>query len=329
MSLTRKVRVVWGAEERAQNFGILRDTLEFLDGQGFGMFSLLYDPGEGGKDEMDYSSLVLVERKPSIGQNDPCVVDVELKYDHILDGPNQLISSPPLGVIYGKGRCSIVEKSTNFFFPYGDKSQKRIQIMVGHKYEDTDSSVAGFTLVNQVKLPKVAIQGGEINIPFPQGNFQCEGIKKDVDDPWGFAMTAIAKLNRKSWLGQRPHCFLCTEVSWQMLNWKVGTYRFAFEFQYNDDTWDTSVVFLDQRTGRPPAKVVRGYITDPSLVGGPYEGRVLNYQVHPNYDALNVEGQFPAGVWQVPALAEIDFNEFFVANFEGLAGDAPDPAEVA
>lgn len=341
-----------------------------------------------------FAALVLVERSAKIAEGDPATVDVTLTYEHVLDGPNQGVAFPgiPSKILYARSRSSIVQKPTNFFYPYGNEladttpipilgvSQfggvgggilinvpanfyvtndlgvvidgvtgtteangnwtitvvgpgqlllnsstfvnnwtgggeigvapgtlaPRLQILTGHKYPLDDRDWKG----------QIQIQGGEINLPFPQENLRLDGYTY-TSNPDALKLAIHRKVNSDNWRGRPPRTWLCTEVQYEVLSPRpvsvplgvvpnTPLYRFEFEIQYDSDGWDQTVAFKDQRTGLPPSTVQIGTIPDPATP------TVLNQQLDPTTNQ-----PFPAGTWTVPALPQTNFLAFFQANFDG------------
>lgn len=307
-TMTRKVRVIMDPSTRPTDFTALSQALKVCPAP----YSTLANEG--------YGALILIERSPSVAENDPSCIDVILKYEHVLDGPNQILSgdinqvstfgtSNP--ILYNKGRCSVVEKTTNFYYPYGDETQPKVLIRVGHQFDPAEQGLPSLIINNQ-KYPFSVLQGGEISIPFPQENFSLSGVIA-TRDPRSAAREFVAKVNDDFWLEKPPYTWMCTEAKWEMINptGKTGVdipvYRFDFEFQYNIDTWFPTVVFNDQRTGRPPFDVKLGTEQDPN-VDPKYT--VLSYEL--NYKNLALQ---PAGYWSVPALQPINFQALFKKFF--------------
>jgi hypothetical protein len=310
-SLTRKARVGFSdIENSPKDFQVLNAALSLLDD--LKIVAMSEVPADSG-----YTGLVLVERSPSLMQ-DPRWVDIILKYEHLLDGPNQFIAFPTNGILYGKGRCSITQRTTNFYYPHGDRTKNRIQILVGHTYTDPSLGVIGQYLGPD--LPNTIKQGGEINVPVPVANFQVQGLGF-TENPWSVGQQYIARINKNNWLNHPPGTWICSEVQWDVLDPRLGRfgksekklplYRFSFEFQHDPDGWDPTVVFIDQRTGRPPFDVDKeqGNLSGPT----PDEDGVLSYKANPITDNPQ-----PAGYWTVPYNIRVDFNEMFGAHFEGL-----------
>lgn len=193
-----------------------------------------------------YDHLVLVRRRPKVISSRKDFF-VDLDYEPVLAGPNQDFTNLGFpGIVYGRTRCSVVQKNTNFRLeldPGGTGQYFKKQITVQHTYPPDDPDFAGETQT----------QGGEVSFYDPQRTLSFEGYR-DTLLPWVMANFLIASINTNSWASQGPKEWMCTEVSWNMM--KKGRYHFGFEFQHNSDTWDPMAVFIDSRTGRPPVGLV-------------------------------------------------------------------------
>ena len=294
-------RVIFGPDELPSDFTALSRALTAA-----GIpepFSTLANIG--------YGSLVLIERSTQMGERDKSCVDVTLKYEHILDGPNQELNRPASGLLFGKGRASITQKTTNFYYPYGQVNLGRVQILVAHTFPADYQGVAALTL--DPTLPRTVIQGGEISIPFPQSNFQMQGVIT-TDNPVAVADQFIAKINSLTWMGKPPLTWICSEVQYDIIDIEGFVYRFAFEFQYNQDTWDATVIFNDQFLGRPPANVLPGTVVNPDSDSPETKATPPIRSYTENPISFNFQ---PAGYWNVPALGRQDFASLFAALFEG------------
>lgn len=319
-ALTRKARVKFTPVEIAlyRNQNVLNLALDFLTAQGLSAMSVL-GVGKNPMQDMGqrFASLVLTKRTPSLAENDPCYVDVMLEYEHIMDGHNQTIKDPPLfwSTIYGKGKTSIREKSTNFFYPEGDRTNfERTQIVVAHQYPTTETGIPASAYSKE--FPRVVFQGGEIKIPFPESTYSIAGIVF-TKKPAKVAKRVVACINKIEWQGNPPFTWICSECQWEVNNPAFSgtvdsTYKMSFEFQHNEDGWNPDVVFLDQRFGGPPASVVEARDNDDQGVM-----RLTNIPVATA--GGNVEfKQIPAGLWKVPALRRLDFDAYFGVLFDGL-----------
>lgn len=356
-SMTRMATVIFQPSELVGvvNQSILQLALAACDATNLTSFSTLVDEG--------FASLVLIERNPKLIEKDK-TVEVELKYEHVLDGPNQQLFAPTSGILYGKGRSSIVEKSTAFYYPFGKQNPDdptgmngRVAILVAHTFPPADMSTMG--VASAPGLPFTVIQSGEVQLPFPQENFQMMGILT-TDNPRGVAEQFVAKVNQNIWLSKPARSWICSDCQWDINKLPESlshtpTYKFTLEFQYNVDTWNPTVVFKDQKTGRPPFNIefadpnfpdkngVVCLVKNPWIaasaskvavggIAGPLAGTLIPTApgINAPLSSLSVLGGIigptadlfgggfqPAGCWTVPALEGVDFNELFQAIFEG------------
>lgn len=228
VSLTTLIRV---CELENTNAEVLLDALEAAG-----------VPASGFELSGKFAGMILTERNPRLV--DKSTVDVRCTYSLPLN--NQEIGGRVN--LYGTARCSVAQKTTNFYVPYGGSIQplqSAQQITVEHTYPADDPDFPGRTV----------IQGGEVTVFVPEANYYFEGFLNTYN-PWASVAVVLGKINSGIWLSQAPLCWMCTEVQFSMI--KPGRYKFRFEFQLNLDTWDPSVVFIDERTGRPPAGLVPG-----------------------------------------------------------------------
>lgn len=155
--------------------------------------------------------------------------------------------------ISGRMEVSVAQKTTNMFREEGRGEQKLIQLQ--HTYPPTDPDYAGQTI----------FQTGEINVAIPQRTFSIQGCKEfRQSGPWDMAENLIGCINNKEWMGQPRHTWMCTEVTWEYRDtqpdsgnpaYRSSLYFMTFSFQHNPDTWNPSVVFIDDRTNRPPSNL--------------------------------------------------------------------------
>lgn len=196
-----------------------------------------------------FEGLILTERNPRVQNDDAGTVLVDLVYKSSL-GNQELGRTNVLGrgSIYGTGRASVVQKTTNFYVPYGGSVQPvqaAEQITVEHTFPNDDPDFPGQTIT----------QGGEVSVYVPEANFAFEAFI-NVSNPWGTVAAVLGKINNGLFLSQPAYTWMCTEVMFNIV--KPGRYKFKFEFQLNLDTWDPEAIFIDQRTGRPPPGLVPG-----------------------------------------------------------------------
>lgn len=251
-----------------------------------------------------FSGLVLTRRSARLHNDDRGTVDATLKYEHLLAGPNQQLQQPRSGVIYTKGKCSIREKATNFFYPFGVHSGivngtavEQQRLTVAHQYGNSTSE-------NGELAGLFKEQVGEIKVPFPESNIQFQGVVT-ILNPVAYAYKFIAAINRFAWQSQPELTWLISEVSWEILRPDTNLYKFGFEMQNNPDGWDPDIVYIDSRTNLPPSDVLRA--TTPDQYG------IVRLVDNP----LTLAPNIPAGAWKVPYLRRLNFEVEFGAFFEG------------
>lgn len=329
--MTRLVRVEFTQAEIAthRNPNVLMLALAVLDDAGLTAMSVLGVGRDPQKDpEQRYAPLVLTKRLPKLStQDDNCWVDVTLEYEHLIDGPNQVLRDPPIlfSTVYGKGRTSIREKTTNFFYPYGNQTPEnlggpgRVQILVAHQYGPNESGIPASAYSKE--YPRVVFQGGEIKLPYPESTYTITGLVS-TRKPAKLTRQIVTCLNRIEWQGGPPRSWICSAGEWEINNPAYGgdlaepVYRMSFEFQHNSDGWDPEVVFLDERYGRPPADVQKAINFDRDDEHGVL--RMASIPVLTEGGNLEFK-DIPAGLWKVPALVDKDFDAFFGVLFDGMA----------
>lgn len=340
-SLRRKVRLEYSAAEmegppKLGGPRILYKTMQSLDDAGLFVLSTL-DSRDGnnydipalpttlptgasifGNPDNPFSHLVLVKRTPTIVAPNNWV-DVVLDYEHILDGYNQILVNPPSGRLFVKGRSSIIDKDTNFYYKDGVKANGRRLLSVAHTYPEWDMGTPNAPF--DPDLPRTVVQTGSINIPFPAQNFTIQALHF-TNNIWQDANNMVGWINEDVILGQPPYTYICSEFAWELNNAFVtpfqrgnyACYKVSVEFQFNFDTWDATVVFNDQRLsgGRPPHNVLAAAETD--------DQGVLRLGINPLNGAFQ-----PAGYWQVPSLQRKNFRQFLNAQFEIVGPSTPIP----
>lgn len=318
-SLTRMATVVFDPGEIPTDTGILWDALQTAGiPLPFTFMTNVDGPMAG------YKALVLAERGMKLEDGDNSIVHVSLHYAHVLDGPYQQLKNPPNGVLFGKYRTSVSQKQANAFHPNGDLTLPLYPIMTAHSFPKGDPDLANFNAFTVPHTygvgfvsgawPFTVVQGGEVPLPSPQANYHLEGYLR-VADPNAYMDGIRVKMNATTWLGKPPGTWLCTEIQSEVLDPSQNPmlYRFAFEFQYDFDGWNPTVVFHDNRTGLAPFGVEKGFLPDPN-------NALLTTAYARN--AYNTNPQ-PAGYWTVPALGSVDYNAFFGAVFEQPGPFAP------
>ena len=121
------------------------------------------------------------------------------------------------------------------------------QILLSHTFTDTDES-GNVT-------ERIETQGGEVDIQVPQTVFRV--TRRESQSPGANSLFYTGKINSVPFLGGEPKTWLCTRIEGDSDD-GGETFVVAYEFQYNRETWDATVVFIDPDTGRPPKDLVDG-----------------------------------------------------------------------
>jgi len=211
-------------------------------------------------DGPEFGGLVLHNRNVKIKEDDPDWADVTLEYGPLAQG-QEIPATSATGTLYGRVKCGIAQKKTNFYKIRNSGSPDEVvQIFVEHTFPADDPDYPN----------QYFEQGGEIDVYLPQATFTFEGFLNTAN-PWGVTALLIGNINNGIWCNQEAEMWMCTEVGWSVCNTRQqddGTpprYHFDFEFQLNPEGWQPTAVFVDQRTGKPPPNLEEdvGYKTIP------------------------------------------------------------------
>lgn len=168
----------------------------------------------------------------------PKTVDVDLVYEHFFN-EGQSFDSPPGGFLSGEVRSNVNQVESNL-----DADGNTIS--VSHTYDSDHPKYGGQTKE----------QGGTIQFFQPERNLAIQGLKTTTH-PWIMANRMVGAVNQTSWNGGDARTWMCVRASTRPLS-LTGRYYMFYEFQYNQDTWDPTVVFIDPDTGKPPLNLVEG-----------------------------------------------------------------------
>jgi hypothetical protein len=124
-----------------------------------------------------------------------------------------------------------------------------LPIVVQHTYSTDDEQFPGLT----------ESQGGNINVMDPSLVMTATGIET-TNRPLEIVRRWIGQLNASAWAGFPALTWLCTNVKAVPMDAssQENQWQLTFSFQLNKFGWTPYAVFIDQRTGRPPANVVSG-----------------------------------------------------------------------
>jgi hypothetical protein len=189
-------------------------------------------------------NLVLTERNPRMIEKDTAVVELVYENGWDTDAVENDIDQPNFGILSGEVRCNVQQKGSNTDL-YGN------QVVVSHTYPAGDPNYPSET----------KSQTGEFQYYDAQRSFMVTGIKR-TPTPWLIANTIVGRVNSVPFSGEAPRMWLCTACNWKGEGPHGGTnehrYFMQFEFAFDPDTWDPTVIFIDDVTGKPPLNVVPG-----------------------------------------------------------------------
>ena len=191
-----------------------------------------------------YPGYSLIVHRRSVEMVDEGTAKVTITYENSfsVDAMEDQFDAPFMDSMAGEVRCSIQQKGSNLD---GDGNQ----VTVSHTFPADDRNHPGETIV----------QGGEFTFYSAQRSFSIHGIK-ETNTPWNIANTIIGSVNIYPFSGEAARMWLCTAVNWKPESNYGGVTRYfmRFEFEFNPDSWDPTVVFIDEATNKPPPDLVPG-----------------------------------------------------------------------
>lgn len=190
------------------------------------------------------SELVLDER--SVVMEDKGTARIALTYLNAfqIDNMTDDFDAPFMGSMGGEVRCTVQQKQSNL-------DENDMQVTVEHQYPDDDANHPG----------ELVVQGGEFSYYDAQRSFAVHGIKYTAA-PWLIANAIVARVNSIRFSGEDERTWMCMACNWkpQGVHPEPGGRGFAYymrmEFQFDKETWDPTVVFIDDVTGKPPKDLV-------------------------------------------------------------------------
>ncbi len=252
---TLEMREKWGVVENV----VRRALVKGLSGTDFKvMYSALEAAGIPRKGQYldDDKGVNLYVTDRNVRMIDKDCAEVTIIYNHFADKGQRLFVDWGFVTnrnVSGKMEVSVVQKTTNMYREGGFGEQKLIDLE--HTYPASDPDYGGKTIK----------QTGEMNVSIPQRTFSIQGCKEfRQSGPWDMAERLIGSVNSVEWLGQPKHTWMCTEVTWEYRDTQrsgetqVSLYFMTFTFQHSEDTWNPTVVFIDDRTNRPPENLIEG-----------------------------------------------------------------------
>lgn len=184
----------------------------------------------------------LIVRQREVDVIDEGITRVTINYENAyqIDNMPDRFDSPFMGAMQGEVRCNVQQKTSNLD-GYGN------QVVLYHLYPEDDPNFP-----NQLRA-----QGGEFSYFAAQRSFSITGIK-ETPAPWAIANSITGRVNLFPFSGEAPRTWLCVGCNWKPQGAYYGATRFymTFDFQFDPDTWDPTVVFIDEVTGKPPPNLI-------------------------------------------------------------------------
>lgn len=102
-------------------------------------------------------------------------------------------------------------------------------------------------------------QGGSVDVLAPGSTLELEFVTASAS-PGSVSTDWTGKVNSDTWQGGAAGTWICMNVTFDPVDLTAATpkYRFTFSFEYREDGWDPTVVFIDPETGEPPDGLVDG-----------------------------------------------------------------------
>jgi hypothetical protein len=148
------------------------------------------------------------------------------------------------------GEASLNQVQTN-------KDKNGDTITISHTYPNLGNSLGEEPDADHAN--KTFTQGGQIDYLQPQLVLKFSGTMQS-SNAVALALSVIGKVNDDTWMEGSAKQWLCTGCGFKVINSSASPieYEFNLEFQYNPDGWDPTVIFADDRTGKPPEGLVAG-----------------------------------------------------------------------
>lgn len=187
-------------------------------------------------------TLVVIDRDVEMVDKDKA--HITLAYENAKDTDNVLdrFDEPFNEIISGEVRCSIQQKSSNL-------DNDGNQVVLSHTYPANDKNFPGETRE----------QGGEFTYFGAERTFAIQGIKA-INFPWTLANAIIGRVNYFPFSGEQARTWMCVGCNWKLQGNRDGIARYfmRFEFQFNPDTYDPTIVYIDDVTGKAPPGLIQG-----------------------------------------------------------------------
>lgn len=97
--------------------------------------------------------------------------------------------------------------------------------------------------------------GGTIRVMKPTSQLRGS-FNKATNTPGSFTRAYVGKVNSTTWQGDPARTWMCTRATAKLVDNASDpkVWQMDFTFEYDENTWDdeTTVIYIDPETGRPP-----------------------------------------------------------------------------
>lgn len=220
---------ITGLDNASGDFTILQEALDALDTAGLTAGSLL----------SGFENLVLTNRPLSVIDSSQTAVRATLDYQTI--SRTWRILSLNNGFVFNGGTS--LQQETTQLDAFGT------QITVAHTFDASDPDFP-----SQEK-----IQGASASVLVPSPSLIAAG-KLATSFPDFITQDWAGSINSVPWRGAAAFTWLCSNVTFEPSDTVSlpASWEFVFEFTYRSDGWEPQVVYIDERTGKPPPGLVAG-----------------------------------------------------------------------
>jgi hypothetical protein len=133
----------------------------------------------------------------------------------------------------------------------GEEAESVIEVGASVIQVETNKNAAGNVMSVQYGG---STQGGLVSKFVPQTTISV--TRREFGSPGSKARNYVGKVNSSGWSldpGAQARTWLCTSINGRSIG--GGGYEVNYQFQYRDETWDETIVYMDPETGRPPNDV--------------------------------------------------------------------------
>jgi len=185
-----------------------------------------------------YLNLVLVNISASVETNSPDVARLTLSY-------KSRVESGLLFTFTGTSSLREIQTANHSSLSNGVPQQ----IIVSHTFPADDEDFPNETIT----------QGAEVPALWPQSSLETTGLLQ-LANPQLESHGWVGYLNRADWAQGGFGTWLCVDVNFTLLDATTSppTYVFTFSFDHDANGWQPEAIFIDSRTGKPPANIVNG-----------------------------------------------------------------------